>query len=63
MEDIFVGRQAEQQLLEGLYAKKSSELVSITGRRWVGKTHLVNTVFKGRQNFYLTGIQNYSTPE
>jgi AAA+ ATPase superfamily predicted ATPase len=63
MEDIFVGREAEQQLLEDLYAKRSSELVSITGRRRVGKTHLVNTVFKGRQDFYLTGIQNYSTAE
>lgn len=63
MENIFVGRVAEQQLLEELYAKKSSELVSITGRRRVGKTQLVNTVFKDRQDFYLTGIQNYSTRE
>ena len=63
MDNLFIGRKRECALLKELYHKKSAELVSVTGRRRVGKTHLVNTVFEDRIDFSLTGVQNYNTRE
>ena len=52
----FVGRSRELETLDRLWASSRATLLILYGRRRVGKTHLVNTVFKGRQDFYLTGI-------
>ena len=60
-EVAFIGRVEEQALLRDLYKKSSAELVSITGRRRVGKTRLVKSVFKGEIDFYLTGTQSKSS--
>ena len=53
-----IARERERQLLESLYESPRANLVSITGRRRVGKTFLVESVLKGRIDFSLTGIQN-----
>lgn len=57
----FVGRHQEVALLEKLYTTRAADLVSITGRRRVGKTHLVNEVLGERIDFHLTGTQNKTT--
>ncbi|MEM8583613.1 MAG: ATP-binding protein [Bacteroidota bacterium] len=57
LDNRIVARETEKKLLLDLYAKKSSELVSITGRRRVGKTFLVTEVLKNKIDFYLTGVQ------
>ena len=56
--NFFIGRQSERALLEDLYQMQSAELISITGRRRVGKTQLVNEVLGNRIDFHLTGTQN-----
>lgn len=61
---LFVGRQRERAILEGLWAQNSSELVSITGRRRVGKTFLIKEVFrKIGIDFKVSGLQNGSKQE
>lgn len=55
-----IARDREVQLLEQCYASNKSELVSITGRRRVGKTYLVDTLFVDRLDFRLVGIQGAS---
>ncbi|MEL7159172.1 MAG: ATP-binding protein [Bacteroidota bacterium] len=55
-----IARKEEITTLRELYRKRSSELVSITGRRRVGKTFLVDTLFAGKIDFKLVGVQNGS---
>ena len=51
-----IGREREIEALENCYASDRSEFVAVYGRRRVGKTFLVKTLFKGRLAFYATGI-------
>lgn len=51
-----VGRQHEIGELETLYGSGRSELVAIYGRRRIGKTYLVDEVFKDRITFRHTGL-------
>ena len=51
-----VGREREIEALENCYASDRSEFVAVYGRRRVGKTFLIKTVFKDRLAFYATGI-------
>ncbi|HHM20874.1 MAG TPA: ATP-binding protein [Bacteroidetes bacterium] len=61
--DVLTGRKEEQEILEKALASEEAEMVSITGRRRVGKTFLVNTVYKGKIAFEMTGIQSASQSE
>lgn len=47
-------------MLLDMYEHSSSEFISITGRRRVGKTYLVDTLFADRIDFKMVGIQNRS---
>lgn len=58
LDDDIIAREEERKLLLELYNRKSSELISITGRRRVGKTFLVDTLFEGKIDFRLEGVQN-----
>ncbi len=51
-----IGRENEIEQLERLYNSNKAELVAIYGRRRVGKTYLVNAVFKDRLFFSHTGL-------
>jgi predicted AAA+ superfamily ATPase len=51
-----VGREREIEALENCYASDKSEFVAVYGRRRVGKTYLIKTLFKNRLAFYATGI-------
>ena len=51
-----VGREREIEILENCYTSNKSEFVAVYGRRRVGKTFLLKTLFKDRLTFYATGI-------
>ena len=55
-----IGRIEEQQILMDALQSPRAEMVSIIGRRRVGKTFLVNSVYKDQIDFEITGIQ-YAT--
>ena len=55
---VFIGRQREIHRLNRIIKSDSSEFVAIYGRRRVGKTLLVRTVFQNKFTFQLTGIAN-----
>lgn len=58
-----IGRKKELQILEEALQSPSSEMISVIGRRRVGKTFLVKSAYKGRINFQFTGIQDASNKE
>ena len=53
-----VGRQSAIATLEEAYASETPTLVSIVGRRRIGKTFLVRQVYRDRISFAVTGILN-----
>ncbi|MCB0839225.1 MAG: ATP-binding protein [Bacteroidetes bacterium] len=56
----FIGREREIRKLERVKNSNRSEFVAIYGRRRVGKTLLVRTVFENTFTFQLTAIANIS---
>ena len=58
-----IGRQNEISALEKCMTSDKSEFVVVFGRRRIGKTHLVNHVFKNRFTFSYTGVQNISNQQ
>jgi uncharacterized protein len=58
-----IGREKEMATLQNLLLTDESELVSVIGRRRVGKTFLVESVYAASMAFELTGIQNASVRE
>ena len=58
MEGKLFGRKKEIEVLEQALNSDEAEMVSVIGRRRVGKTFLVKMVYKKRMAFELTGIQN-----
>ncbi len=61
MEKILIGRKEEQATLQKALLTPEAEMVAVIGRRRVGKTFLVNEVYKGQIAFGITGTQNGST--
>ncbi len=51
-----IGRTKEINELNNLYDRNEAELVAIYGRRHVGKTYLVDEVFKDRITFRHAGL-------
>lgn len=56
--ELLVGRGNEQQVLGNLFKSPASELVAIYGRRRVGKTFLVHSLFENEIVFEFTGSHN-----
>jgi len=56
-----VGRASEISRLRKHYASGKSEFIALFGRRRVGKTFLVKSLFNSDFAFYATGIQNGDT--
>lgn len=54
--DIFVGRSREIEQLKMIMDSPEAEFVVVYGRRRVGKTFLVNSFFKDKFTFKLTGL-------
>ena len=51
-----IGRTKEIQRLKEIYNSKKAEFVAVYGRRRVGKTFLINEIFKGKYTFRHTGL-------
>jgi AAA+ ATPase superfamily predicted ATPase len=54
----FIGRENEIKILNNCLNSDKSEFVAIYGRRRIGKTFLVKTLFERKFIFYATGILN-----
>ena len=53
---MIIGRQEEMSLLQTLEKADKSAFVAVYGRRRVGKTYLIRTVFEDKMVFQLTGL-------
>jgi uncharacterized protein len=60
MNQKFIGREKEQILLQKAFDSDESEMIAVIGRRRVGKTFLIRSVFESSIRFELTGQQNAS---
>ncbi|MCR4558582.1 MAG: ATP-binding protein, partial [Bacteroidales bacterium] len=58
-----IGRTTEIQGLERLYNSGNPEFVAVYGRRRIGKTFLIKSVFSKRLAFYMTGIYEAAREE
>lgn len=58
-----IGRTKEIDLLQKVLQSEEAEMISIIGRRRVGKTFLVQEVYKGQFSFEISGIQNADKSE
>ncbi|MDR3296197.1 MAG: hypothetical protein LBT26_10300 [Clostridiales Family XIII bacterium] len=56
MAEHMVGREEESRMLQECFASKRSEFVVIYGRRRIGKTFLIKTLFEKQFTFYATGV-------
>ncbi len=63
MKNIFIGRKEEQEVLKEALKSHESEMVAVLGRRRVGKTYLVQSIYEKQLVFEITGIQNSSKKE
>ncbi len=53
-----IGRETEKVILKKALQSKSAEMVSVIGRRRVGKTFLINHTYKKHLVFSISGTQN-----
>ncbi|MBR1542980.1 MAG: AAA family ATPase [Bacteroidaceae bacterium] len=53
-----IGREYEQSLINNYLESKKSELVAVYGRRRVGKTYLIRSLFDNQFDFAFTGLYN-----
>ncbi len=58
-----IGRAEEQSILRKAEQSDDAELISVVGRRRVGKTFLVRTFFNKKIEFEITGIQSGTLEE
>lgn len=63
MNNVFIGRTKEKAILKEALDSNESEMVAVIGRRRVGKTFLVNSIYKEQIVFEVTGLQNASRKE
>ncbi|MBQ6771796.1 MAG: AAA family ATPase [Bacteroidales bacterium] len=54
-----IGRKKEIEELNRLYHSDKAQFVAVYGRRRVGKTYLINQVFKDRMAFHHTGLSPF----
>ncbi len=57
MKNKLIGRSTEMKLLENALQSAKSEMIAVIGRRRVGKTFLVHTVYEEHITFEITGTQ------
>ena len=56
-----IGREKEREILDDALKSKEAEMVSVIGRRRVGKTFLITSSYAEHFEFELTGVQNAPT--
>ena len=57
-EKLIVGRKREIDLLNKFIDSDDAEFIAVYGRRRVGKTYLVKSLFQKDYSFYMTGLAN-----
>jgi uncharacterized protein len=62
MED-FIGRKPEIAVLQEALASSAAELIAVYGRRRVGKTYLIRSIYEKELLFELTGLNKASVSE
>lgn len=60
---MIIGREEEIEILKNKFASSKSEFVALYGRRRVGKTFLVRSIFDGKLTFRLTGMAQVNLQE
>ncbi len=63
MDNKFIGRKREITVLKDALDTSEAEMIAVVGRRRVGKTYLVNTIYEKQIVFEITGLQNSSMKE
>lgn len=58
MKNVLFGRNKEIEVLQAALTSTEAEMISVIGRRRVGKTFLIKTVYEKSLAFELTGIQH-----
>ncbi len=58
-----IGRRQEQSLMKMLLTSNDAEFLAVYGRRRVGKTFLIKSVYEKEIVFQITGIANASTAQ
>ena len=58
-----IGREKEKAILEEALTSNSSEMVAVIGRRRVGKTFLIRSVYNSQIDLEFTGVQNAELEE
>jgi hypothetical protein len=58
-----IGRIEEKKILENALLSQQAEMISVIGRRRIGKTFLVKSVYDKRIDFEITGIQHATRQE
>ncbi len=53
-----VGRVREREIFESAMTSNRPEMLAITGRRRVGKTFLIHSVFKNKIDFEISGVRD-----
>src|SRR5690348_12417405 len=61
--DKLIGRHEEKKILNDALASSESELIAVYGRRRVGKTFLIRTLYNDRIIFEITGIHEVQLTE
>jgi AAA+ ATPase superfamily predicted ATPase len=61
--EILVGRIAEEKILSEALTSVSAELIAVFGRRRVGKTFLIRSVYAKHLVFELSGVHNATAGE
>src|ERR1017187_406334 len=61
--DKLIGRQEEKKILDNALASSEAELIALYGRRRVGKTFLIRSLYNGRIIFEMTGIHEAKLTE
>ena len=63
MDKILIGRSEESEIMQNLLKTKEAEMLAIIGRRRVGKTFLVRTIYKNNLTIEITGIKQTTHKE
>lgn len=58
MEKKMIGREEEAKILQKALESDEAEMIAVIGRRRVGKTFLIKTIYKDNIDFEITGLQN-----
>ena len=56
MSNTLIGRKKEKEELLDLFYSKRPEFVTVYGRRRIGKTFLINSIFSNEYAFKMTAV-------